>query len=154
MALTWGERKSDQVGMPVLRQGAERAPAAKGRILICDDDRFFRQLCADILAADGFGTVSAQDGREALEILVREPAGTFQLVLTDLVMPRMNGLQLGRELRRRQPGIRLIVISGSSGVVDVDAIRDAGFAFLPKPVTFAEFQATLEHELGLALEGS
>ncbi len=121
------------------------------RLLVVDDDRAVRTILGDFVEALGHEAVLADGGEAAL---ARFEPGRFDLVLTDLVMPRMNGLQLGRELRRRQPGIRLIVISGSSGVVDVDAIRDAGFAFLPKPVTFAEFQATLEHELGLALEGS
>jgi CheY-like chemotaxis protein len=121
------------------------------RLLVVDDDRAVRTILGDFVEALGHDAVLADGGEEGL---ARFEPGRFDLVLTDLVMPRMNGLQLGRELRRRQPDIRIIVISGSSGVVDVDAIRAAGFVFLPKPVTFAEFQATVEHELGLELEES
>ncbi len=144
MALTWGERKSDQVGMPVLRQGAERAPAAKGRILICDDDRFFRQLCADILAADGFGTVSAQDGREALEILVREPAGTFQLVLTDLVMPGVDGIEVVARTKAQDPSTDVIVIT-SQGTVDsaVIAMKSGASDYIAKPFNHDDFLLTV-----------
>lgn len=144
MALSWGERKGDQVGVPVFRQGTERAPAPKGRILIVDDDRFFRQLCADILAADGFATECAQDGREAVEILGRESAGTFHLVLTDLVMPDIDGLEVVARVKAQHSSTDVIVIT-SQGTVDsaVTALKSGASDYITKPFNHDDFLLTV-----------
>ncbi len=148
MALSWGERKGDQAGLSVFRQGTDRAPAAKGRILIVDDDRFFRQLCADILAADGFGTVCAQDGREALEMLAREPVGSFQLVLTDLVMPGIDGLEVLARVKAQDPSTDVIVIT-SQGTVDsaVTALKSGASDYIAKPFNHDDFLLTVNRAI-------
>ncbi|HEY8371069.1 MAG TPA: diguanylate cyclase [Thermodesulfobacteriota bacterium] len=144
MALSWGERKGDQAAKQDSRRRADHAQAAKGRILVVDDDRFFRQLCADILAADGFQTVSAADGREALEILAREPAGTFQLVLTDLVMPGIDGLEVLARAKALNPSTDVIVIT-SQGTVDsaVKALKSGASDYITKPFNHDDFLLTV-----------
>lgn len=123
-------------------------PVKRARILVVDDEPGVRSILADFVQALGHEVVLAENGEDALEQIAKTPV---TLVLTDLIMPRMNGLQLARELRRRLPAMKILVVSGSSGPVDAEAIRDAGFAFLGKPVSFQDFQTAVEHELGLEL---
>ena len=145
MALSWGERRGDQPGQPVHRQeGTDRARGPKGRILVVDDDRFFRQLCADILAADGFRTVTVADGREAIDLLIREAAEPFQLVLTDLVMPGIDGLEVLSRVKSQAPSTDVIVIT-SQGSVDtaVTALKSGASDYITKPFNHDDFLLTV-----------
>lgn len=66
------------------------------RILIAEDDLFLRELYADILSAEGFKVDSAQDGEEALQKI---KVGGYNLVLLDIIMPKMDGLAVMREMQ-------------------------------------------------------
>ena len=70
------------------------------RVLIADDELSMRSLVARAIAMDGHETVTAEDGAEALEILTREQGG-FDLLLTDIQMPVMDGIALARMALRR-----------------------------------------------------
>jgi len=78
------------------------------RILIVDDDRNMTHTLADILALKGHETAEAASGPEAIE---QARARTFDLVLSDIRMPGMNGVELHRELRRVQPGLPLVLMT-------------------------------------------
>lgn len=144
MALSWLERKRDPQSRRSDEQAAERGPASKGRILIIDDDRFFRQLCSDILEADGFRTATAQDAREGLEIFAREAADPFQLVLTDLVMPGADGLEVLSRVKARSRSTDVIVIT-SQGSIDsaVAALKNGATDYITKPFNHDEFLLTV-----------
>ena len=73
------------------------------RVLIADDEDSMRSLVARAIAMDGHSTVTAQDGAEALEILTSE-AGAFDLLLTDIQMPVMDGIALALTAARDFPG--------------------------------------------------
>ena len=73
------------------------------RVLIADDEVSMRTLVARAIAMDGHDTVTAEDGAEALEILSRE-AGNFDLLLTDIQMPVMDGIALALSVARDFPG--------------------------------------------------
>ena len=81
------------------------------RILLVDDDDILRDASGRVLERAGFHVLTAQDGKKALRILEE---GSVDLVITDLVMPELDGLELIRELRRGA-GPPILAISGESG---------------------------------------
>jgi two-component system cell cycle response regulator CpdR len=81
------------------------------RVLIADDEASMRALVARAIAMDGHETVTAQDGAEALEILARE-GGAFDLLLTDIQMPIMDGIALALSAARDFPGLTILLMTG------------------------------------------
>ena len=81
------------------------------KILIADDEDSMRQLVARAIAMDGHQTVTAQDGAEALEILTRED-GAFDLLLTDIQMPVMDGIALALSAARDFPDLTILLMTG------------------------------------------
>lgn len=81
------------------------------RILIADDEESMRQLVARAIAMDGHETTTAQDGAEALEILVRS-GGAFDLLLTDIKMPVMDGIALSLAAARDFPRLTILLMTG------------------------------------------
>jgi CheY-like chemotaxis protein len=81
------------------------------RVLIADDEASMRALVARAIAMDGHDTVTAQDGAEALEILIREE-GAFDLLLTDIQMPIMDGIALALSVARDFPKLKILLMTG------------------------------------------
>ena len=81
------------------------------RVLIADDEASMRALVARAIAMDGHETVTAQDGAEALEILTRE-GGAFDLLLTDIQMPIMDGIALALSAARDFPDLTILLMTG------------------------------------------
>jgi two-component system, cell cycle response regulator CpdR len=81
------------------------------RVLIADDEDSMRTLVARAIAMDGHVTVTAQDGAEALEILTREH-GAFDLLLTDIQMPVMDGIALALSAARDFPHLTILLMTG------------------------------------------
>jgi len=109
------------------------SPARTGRILIVDDEEPLARMIAEVLAADGHETRVVLDGRQALERLAEEP---FDLIISDLKMPGMNGDQLYAEIRRLYPELPVSVLltTGDTFEDDARAILDrTGLEVLSKP---------------------
>jgi len=81
------------------------------RILIADDEESMRQLVARAIAMDGHETATAQDGAEALDMLVRSN-GQFDLLLTDIKMPVMDGIALALAAARDFPRLTILLMTG------------------------------------------
>ena len=81
------------------------------RVLIADDEDSMRMLVARAIAMDGHDTVTAQDGAEALDILTRED-GAFDLLLTDIQMPVMDGIALALSAARDVPDLTVLLMTG------------------------------------------
>jgi len=81
------------------------------RILIADDEEAMRGLIARALQMDGHATVVAEDGAEALDILTRE-SGRFDLLLTDIKMPLMDGIALALVTARTFPDLTILLMTG------------------------------------------
>ena len=81
------------------------------RVLIADDEESMRLLVARAIGMDGHDTVTAEDGAEALEILVREN-GAFDLLLTDIKMPVMDGIALALAAARDFPRLTILLMTG------------------------------------------
>lgn len=88
-------------------------PAVKGEglVLLAEDDASVRRLVVSELTRRGFTVIEASDGRAALEIFAREK-DHIDILVSDVLMPRMNGPELGREAERLQPGVKILFISG------------------------------------------
>lgn len=95
------------------------------RILLVEDDRFLRRACEASLRQRGFSVAVAVDGEEALD-KVRQAVP--DLILLDLLMPRMTGLEVLRALRAQEPtrGIPVLILSNSSREQDAEEIRTLG----------------------------
>ncbi|MGY4474193.1 response regulator [Bradyrhizobium sp. USDA 3364] len=81
------------------------------RVLIADDEDSMRSLVARAIAMDGHETVTAQDGAEALEVLTRDD-GAFDLLLTDIQMPVMDGIALALTAARDFPALKILLMTG------------------------------------------
>ena len=81
------------------------------RVLIADDEDSMRTLVARAIAMDGHDTVTAQDGAEALDILTREH-GAFDLLLSDIQMPVMDGIALALSAARDFPNLTILLMTG------------------------------------------
>ncbi|MBV9110910.1 MAG: response regulator, partial [Gemmatimonadetes bacterium] len=111
----------------------ERAPRGSGTVLLVEDEAAVRNLAARVLSAAGYTVLAAASGAEALEQARR--AGNVDLVLTDVVMPGMDGTELARRLRAARPGIAVVYMSGYTGDdLERRATLEAGAPFLQKPV--------------------
>ena len=112
----------------------EGSAAAQRRVLVVDDERLLADTTAAILRRAGFHTRSAYNGFEALEIMA-----SFHpdCLLTDIMMPAMNGLELAIAVTSISPTTKILLFSGQAGVADILAESKAkGFEFplLAKPV--------------------
>jgi len=124
-------------GDPVERLA--RAEPAGGRVLVVDDQRNMRATTAIVLRSAGHTVDEAEDGAAALVRLQQE---AFDVVLTDLRMPTVDGMELLREAQRLSPETQVIVMT-AYGTIDsaVEAIRRGAYDFLAKP--FKEDELTL-----------
>jgi two-component system cell cycle sensor histidine kinase/response regulator CckA len=102
-------------------------------VLIVDDDAIVRRVIQGHLSNAGYRIFEAEDGQEALEVLER--TGSVNLVIVDLVMPRLNGPTLVAELRRERPSQPVLLMSAYPA--EREALEDErpGHPFLPKPFT-------------------
>lgn len=115
------------------------------RILAIDDDAFFRALYQDLLTPDGYTVETAASGAEALEGLARV---TPDLVLLDLVMPGMDGLETLRRIRETQPELPVVMVTGQQDVrAAVEALKRGAADYLGKPVQADEFRVTIRRLL-------
>ena len=113
-------------------------------ILVVDDDLLNRELISKVLRKDGHRVVEACDGALALEIL---QALSFDLVVTDFVMPKLNGLKLVEHLHLLQPRLPIIFITGYLSTVSGKAILDNVAEFLPKPFELDVLRSTVQRLL-------
>src|SRR5437588_3151532 len=121
--------------------GKEAAEPAKpradltgqGTILLVEDEDGLRSLNARGLRSRGYSVIEASNGLEAMEAL-DEKDGAVDLVVSDVVMPEMDGPTLLREMRKRNPSLKIIFVSGyAEEAFDKSLPENEQFAFLPKP---------------------
>src|SRR5579863_5674187 len=117
--------------------------ATTTRVLVVDDDARQRQVLGEMVASLGFDAVTASDGREALDLHAERPA---DLILTDLIMPGMDGFELLKQLEQRGDRTPTIVLTGfGSFEKAISVVHDLkAFWFLEKPVQASMLGTLLE----------
>ncbi len=120
-------------------------------VLVADDDVLIRNLVTILLQREGHVVLSASDGQEGLELSRKYP-GTIDLVITDVEMPRLNGMNLIAHLLEERPGIKSIVMSGSE--MQEIVIQNINLPFLPKPFDMEALIARVRAILGIPVHSS
>jgi two-component system, cell cycle sensor histidine kinase and response regulator CckA len=137
-----GEGTTFTICLPLAQESAEHAPARPAprpgagseTILLVEDEDGVRRLLVHVLTKRGYKVLEASGGEEALRIFERHP-GPIDLVLTDMVMPRMSGRELGERIQRINRGVKVVFMSGYTDDVLVrTGALSPGMAFLQKPL--------------------
>jgi DNA-binding response OmpR family regulator len=111
-------------------------------ILLAEDDAAVQKFAGKALTMDGFTVLTAGDGKAALEAS-RKTHGTIDLLLSDVEMPRMDGLELSRNISTERPGIKVLLMSGDP----LMAFKN-GLPFLQKPFSQTTLRVSIEALLG------
>jgi len=147
--------------LPVAPEGAgEEAPGEPEKdsgepgasplasILVVDDEEVVRDFLSEGLAPLGFSVRAAASGLEARD-LFRSARDGFDVLLTDVEMPGLNGIDLAVELKRRDPGLKVILMSGYSERIERGCVPEGvAEAFLRKPIKIPELLETIREALG------
>ncbi len=128
------------------RNGAN--DACRTRVLVVDDDRAHLDACVRLLKLEGFETLTASNGVEALKVIDKQDV---DLVLTDILMPDMEGIELISRLRKAKPGLRMISMSGGGRIGAVQCLdlsrRFGVLQTLGKPFSRDELLAAIHNAL-------
>lgn len=119
----------------------------KGRILIVEDDQFYQEFCKDILEEEGYDILSTITGAEALARLERE---SFDIMLLDLIMPGMDGIEVLQRAKQIKPSMDIVVTTGHASVESAVACLKAGARdYLTKPLNPEELKITVKRAIEL-----
>ena len=109
-----------------------RSHESKSRILVVDDEPDVASTIRAILVHEGFDVETAENGRQALDLLVCGPR--FDLVMTDMRMPEMDGLELLRQVRHLRENLPVIVLTGYASEKDgLEALDEGASDYISKP---------------------
>ncbi|HEU4681660.1 MAG TPA: response regulator [Gemmatimonadales bacterium] len=123
--------------MKTLDQLSTELPLRSGsgtNVLLVDDEGAVRRFARRVLEREGYSVREARDGVEALDLL-RQGGVSFDVVVTDIVMPRLNGVELMRALATSHPELPVILMSGYATAALSDLGIIAPCSILPKPFT-------------------
>jgi len=114
--------------------------------LVVDDDKKIRVLLLDTLSALGYKTIGAEDGEEALALLEKQKP---DVVISDIKMPKLNGLSLLRNIKDKDPKIPVLIITGYNFTYTKDQALDSGAdGFLAKPFRISKIEELMQSVLG------
>lgn len=115
------------------------------RILIADDEEAISSILAKRLAREGYNCVTAKNGREALSHFYKD---TFSLIITDIKMPEMDGIELLKRIKGINPNIRVIMVTGHPEInMAVEAMRLGAYDFIIKPADLELVALTVKKAL-------
>lgn len=115
------------------------------RILVIDDDAAYRALLREFIEDKGHTVIEAENADEGTAVFLRE---TIDLVISDLMMPVKSGIDLLHELKRINPKVLFILVTGYPGVdTAIKAIRDGAYDYLAKPVEMNQLAAVMNRAL-------
>src|SRR6478609_7767800 len=129
-----------------LQSGTPQTAQARARVLVVDDERSMRELLSIVLRRDGYDVLIAEDGAAGLEVLKRE---RVDILITDIRMPQMNGVDLLREAKRIAPDIVSIVMTAfATTETAVEALRLGAADYVHKsPGAASELRLRVGREL-------
>ncbi|HOW36357.1 MAG TPA: sigma-54 dependent transcriptional regulator [Candidatus Omnitrophota bacterium] len=114
----------------------------KYNILVVDDEPLIRNSLYEILRIQGYNALTAQSGEEALEVLKRQP---MDIIITDMQLPKMNGIELLRLVKQKSPDTEVILITGFGTIESaVDAMKKGAFDYVTKPIIDSEIKMTIQ----------
>jgi CheY-like chemotaxis protein len=123
--------------------------SASATILLVEDNIMVREMAVDLLESEGFTVLVADSPRKALEI-EQAFGGTIDLLLTDVVMPEMNGIELFEIVKEKRPAMPVLYISGyTSDVVVHNGTLEEEVNFLNKPFTVEQLKERVKQVMGL-----
>jgi CheY-like chemotaxis protein len=129
--------------------GSDAARRGDEQILVIDDELACLQLTRAMLSRYGYSVVTAESGREALELLAKQPDLTLHMAIIDIVLNDMTGLELAKEIRSVRPALPILFISSYSQnpALRPESLRH--IPFLPKPFTSITLTETIRQMLQL-----
>jgi two-component system response regulator PilR (NtrC family) len=111
------------------------------RVLVVDDEEVIRDVLETLLAREGYEVASAPDAESAITLFDQEP---FDVVLLDLMLPDRPGLEVLREIRRRDPDAVVVIVTAYSSIEGaIEAMREGAFHYIPKPFQNQEVVLTI-----------
>jgi signal transduction histidine kinase/CheY-like chemotaxis protein len=115
---------------------ADALPTGQEVILLVEDESRVRAIAAQVLRAQGYHVIEAADGEEAVRLAGTRAPGSMQLLVTDMLMPRMRGSEVATRVRRVHPQIKVLFISGYADLSGLaPRVDEATVPFLSKPFT-------------------
>jgi two-component system response regulator PilR (NtrC family) len=115
--------------------------SARLRLLVVDDEEVIRDVLETLFTREGYEVTTAADGTEAIAVFETEP---FDVVLLDLMLPDRSGLEVLRELRRRDADAVIVIVTAYSSIEGaIEAMREGAFHYIPKPFQNEEVLLTV-----------
>jgi signal transduction histidine kinase len=121
---------------PAVTSGADALPTGQESILLVEDESRVRALAGQVLRLQGYQVIEAADGAEAVRLASARSQGSLQLLVTDMLMPRMRGSEVAARVRQAHPQIKVLFISGYADLSGLaPRVDEATVPFLSKPFT-------------------
>ena len=121
---------------------AKTATSDTPKVLVAEDEKVLRLMMAKLLQVSGYKVYTCGDGLQALELVGKK---SFDLVVTDMMMPGANGMEVLRATRRSQPRAKVIMVTGTPTSETLLAARREGvYAYLRKPFQLKHFLSVLK----------
>lgn len=115
------------------------------RILVIDDEKSIRNTLKEILSYEGYEVTEAQDGSEGLKLAEKEK---FDIILSDIKMPKMDGIEVLEKLQELSPETPVVMISGHGNIeTAVEAIRKGAFDYISKPLDLNRMLVTIRNAM-------
>ena len=123
------------------RRPGEDASERTSRILVVDDEEVIRRLLTEVLAEEGYWVTTVSDGQQAIDLLERE---RFNLIITDMVMPGVSGIEVLRAAQRIDPQCPVVVLTGYPSVDSVRRLVRLGASdYIAKPFNVDVLRVTV-----------
>jgi CheY-like chemotaxis protein len=138
-----------RIDLPAMPQAKELSLSLRGteRILFVDDEKSVAYVGKKLLEHLGYEVTALTDSDMAL-VEFREQPDNFDLIITDMTMPKMTGVQLAQEMRQCRPDLPIILCSGYSDSITAEDAKNQGFqGYLPKPFRSAKLAQTVREAL-------
>jgi PAS domain S-box-containing protein len=144
-------RVSETLAETLKNKQEEEISNGSETILLVEDSKLLARVTRDFLVSAGYHVLLAAEADEALQIAAQYP-GRIHVLLTDVVMPHMNGRELSDELLKKRPDVKVLYMSGhTAGVISQNALLAGDVAFIEKPFTHEGLTRKIRQLLGSAI---
>ena len=142
------ENEDELIVPKVAKKERPQDLTGSGRVLLVEDEDVVRSFAVRALKRQGYDVLEASTGVEALEVMAANE-GEVDIVVSDVVMPEMDGPTLLKELRKKNPDLKIIFVSGyPHEAFETSLDKNEQFAFLPKPFSLPQLAAKVKEQLG------